>query len=151
MIAVLQTHSVSWAETARLTLLGAGIEAVILDQYSPGTLGLAGSVRVAIANDADLERAKKIISELRRRPRNEVSSSWRWHKWALAAFGLAFVVGFGGASMSESANLTLTFSSAGAILFASAFVFLLLGHRADKQAKARENARAAQEPNEEAP
>jgi hypothetical protein len=40
MITVLRTHSVSWAESVRIALLGAGIEAILLDQYSPGTLGL---------------------------------------------------------------------------------------------------------------
>ena len=142
MITVLQTHSPSWAEAARVALIGAGIEAVVLDPYSPGTLGLYGSVRVAIVNDEDQEEAKRIVADLRP-PHEEVSPSWWWHKRAMLAFGAAFLIAILGTPMAESSSkprLALAFAYVGAALFLTAIVLILLGHRADKRAKAQRDA-----------
>jgi hypothetical protein len=135
MITVLQTHSVSWAESVRLALLGAGIEAILLDQYSPGTLGLAGSVRVAIVNDLDLPRAERVVADLP--PAHlQVASSWWWHKRALMTGLVAFLTLFGGSSMAESAGkplLAAMLALLGGVLFAISLILVLLGYRADKQ------------------
>jgi len=153
MITVLHTHSISWAESVRVALLGSGVEAVLLDPYSPGTLGLAGSVRVAIVNDGDLERARNIVAELRP-PRVEAASSWWWHKRALVMFGVAFLVLFLGTRMADDSGrplLTLGLLGFGATLFAGAIAFLLVGYRADKRrTKARlEQDRARKDANDE--
>jgi hypothetical protein len=61
---LLQTHSLSWAESVRVALLAEGIEAVVLDPQSPGYLGFAGRVRVAVVNDSDLAKAREVMQQL---------------------------------------------------------------------------------------
>src|SRR5512144_1227537 len=82
VLTLLETRSVSWAESVRLALLANGIEAVVIEQHSPGTLGLLGSVRVAIVNDIDLHRAATLMADLQP-PKGAALSSWWWHKRAL--------------------------------------------------------------------
>ena len=65
---LLQTHSVSWAESVRIALLAEGIEAVILDSQAPGYIGFAGRCRVAVVNDADLPRARDVMKRLEEDP-----------------------------------------------------------------------------------
>ncbi len=138
MITVLHTHSVSWAESARLALEGEGIETVVLDPYSSGTLGLAGSIRIAIVDAKDEQRAKRIVATLRPPP-VETSASWWWHKRAALAFGAAIVLIYLGTDMAESEhriNLSLAISTLGGVSFVTFVVFLLLGYRADRRAAA---------------
>ncbi|HVB31215.1 MAG TPA: DUF2007 domain-containing protein [Gemmatimonadaceae bacterium] len=135
MITVLHTHSLSLAESVRLALLADGIDAVMLDQSSPGTLGLAGSVRVAILNDADEPKAANIIARLEP-PKSEALPSWWWHKRAFLALSAAILLVLFGRVVVSSAShqdLTLVLSAAMA-LFVIAIVLFLLGFRADKHA-----------------
>ena len=131
MITVLETNSLSWAESTRLALFGAGIEAVVLDQHSLGAHGLASTVRVAILDPEDVEQASRIIANLKPL-RGEPSPSWWWHKRSLVAFLAAFLA-YVGSLMADGGRLTLTFSALGAISIVTAFVLLFIGLRADKQ------------------
>jgi hypothetical protein len=131
MITVLETYSLSWAESTRLALLGEGIEAVVLDQHSLGAHGLGSTVRVAIVHPRDLDRASSVVANLRPL-RGEPSPSWWWHKRSLVAFLAAFVA-YGLALMSESDRQTRIFSAVGAMLVVTAFILIFLGLRADKQ------------------
>ena len=88
---VLQTHSLSWAESIRLALLAEGIEAVILDQQSLGYLGFAGRVRVAVVTDSDLPRAREVVRHLEP-GRSPLPPSWRWQRNVYVLFGAAFVL-----------------------------------------------------------
>ncbi len=83
---LVQAYTLSWAESIKLALDAEGIEAVLLDQQSPGYLGFAGRVRVAVLNDADLPRALEVLRTLDP-PKSEPPPSWWWHKRALLAFG----------------------------------------------------------------
>ena len=135
MVTVVQTHSVSWAESVRIALIGAGIDAVILDPYSVAGLGLGASVRVAILNDADLPRASAILAELRP-PKAAPLASWWWHKRALAALSVAFVTLYLGVQAADGVAkpmVVLALSGVSAILFVASFALLLLGYRADKR------------------
>lgn len=135
MIVVLQTHSLSLAESARVALAAEHIDAVMLDEFSPGTLGLAGSLRVAIVNDADEPMAARIVARLQP-PTGKSLPSWWWHKRAFLALSSAIVLSFAGMSINGSASmrvLSLTLSSAGALLFVGAVVLLFLGYRADRR------------------
>jgi Putative prokaryotic signal transducing protein len=134
MTVVLYTHSLSLAESVRLALLAEGIDAVMLDQSSPGTLGLAGSVRVAIVNDADAQRAARIIARLQP-PESEPLPSWWWHKRAFVALSAAILLALLGAvipGLASIRDLRLALSAAGGFLFVGALVLLFLGYRADK-------------------
>ena len=134
MVTVVETHSVSWAESVRLALVGAGIEAIVLDPYSAGSLGLAGSIRVAILEDADLQRARTILAELRP-PRTADLASWWWHKRALIVLSVAFVLTYLGTQMADdsSQRIQLALLGACAIAYGAALVLLILGYRADKR------------------
>jgi hypothetical protein len=148
VITVLHTHSVSWAESVRLALESEGIETAVLDPYSSNTLGLAGSVRIAIVNDHDEQRAMHVIRTLQPAP-VETSPSWWWHKRAALAFGAALVLIYMGSSMAESERrtaLALAISALGGVLFVTFVVFLLLGYRADRHPAAVATERA-QSPN----
>jgi hypothetical protein len=135
VITVLHTHSVSWAESVRIALESEGIEAVVLDPYSANTLGLYGSVRIAIANDEDEQRALHIIEQLRPAAA-ETAPSWWWHKRALLALGAAFLLIYLATSMAESEGriaLALTLSALGGLSLVTGAVFLLLGYRAERR------------------
>ena len=133
MITVLETNSLSWAESTRLALLGERIEAVVLDQHSLGAHGLASTVRVAIVNPRDLEQASRIVANMKPM-RGEPSPSWWWHKRSLVAFVAGFVA-FAGELIADSTRMKLTFSALFAALIATAFILLFLGLRADKQSE----------------
>ena len=80
---LVQAYSLSWAESIKLALEAEGIDAVLLDEQSPGYLGFAGRVRVAILNDEDLPRAQAVLQSLQP-PDSPPPPSWWWHKRALA-------------------------------------------------------------------
>ena len=133
---LLETRSLSWAESVRLALLAQGIDAVILDQASPATLGLAGSIRLAVLDDGDLARANEIVAALQP-AKTAPLASWWWHKRAL----LAFVAGLVLASFAMSASDTPSMRSVTSLLIAStimclagAVVLVVLGYRADQRA-----------------
>lgn len=102
---VLRTHLLSDAEAARLALEAEGIRAEILDQHAMGYAGLAGEIRVAVA-DRDAARAQEILAALRPPPVvSATPESWRWQRPGclllgvslLAVFPLSFVVWNSGA------------------------------------------------------
>ena len=77
---VLRTRLLSDAESARLALEAEGIRAELLDRHSMGYAGLAGEIRVAVA-DRDADRAREILDALR--PPAAASAtpeSWRWQR-----------------------------------------------------------------------
>lgn len=134
MLILLQTHSISWAESVRLALLAEGIEAVVLDQASPGTLGVAGSIRVAIANDDDLPRASKIVLDLQP-PKSEPPPSWWWHKRGCLSFSVGWLLLFA-AQMSESGTshiVKVLLPVVSVVLVTGGLVLILFGYRADKR------------------
>jgi hypothetical protein len=134
METVIRTHSVSLAESVRLALAGAGVEAIILDPYSAGSVGPVGNIRVAILDDTDLPVAMTILGELRP-PTSAPLASWWWHKRALVVLSVALPVFYPGTQIAaDAANLmlTLVFLAVSAILFLLFVSLLLFGYRADK-------------------
>jgi hypothetical protein len=134
MKTVLQTHSLSWAESVRLALLSQDIDAVVLDQYSMGTAGLAGGLRVAILDDSDLESATRVLAELQP-PRSAPLPSWWWHKRALLAFAAGFVALFLKSALPDVSrwrSLHLPLSGASLLLFFGALGLYRRGNRADR-------------------
>ncbi len=132
---LLQTHSISWAESVRIALQAEGIEAVVLDPNAPGFIGFAGRTRVAVLNDDDLPRAQEILRKLEG-PKTPPPPSWRWQKRGLICVGLAFLLMFVAAATIdvEGANvLTLIVLGACGILFIAGFILVALGPRADKK------------------
>jgi hypothetical protein len=88
---LLQTHSLSWAESVRVALRAEGIDAELFDENSPGYLGFAGRVRVVVLNDRDLPRAVQILHRLEPRPTGP-PPSWRWQKRGLLCLGAAIIL-----------------------------------------------------------
>ena len=133
MQVVLHTPSASWAESARIALTAAGIEAIVLDQFSPGTLGLQGSLRVAVLNDGDVDRAQDVLQSLEPR-KTAALPSWRWHKRALVSFVGAVLMLFMKMNLETSnAHRSVQWAVIALIigLILCAVVFFILGSRAD--------------------
>jgi putative signal transducing protein len=131
---LLQTHSISWAESVRLVLESEGIEAVVLDPNAPGFIGFAGRTRVAVMNDDDLPRAQEILRRIEG-PKTPPPPSWRWQKRGLFCVGLAFLLifVFAGTVDPDDINLLnwITVAACGLFLVAG-FALIALGPRADK-------------------
>ncbi len=88
---LLQTHSLSWAESVRVALLAEGIEAIILDPQAPGYIGFAGRVRVAVMNDSDLPRAREVL-QLFESEKAPLTPGWRLQRRVLLLIGAVFVL-----------------------------------------------------------
>lgn len=130
MLILLETRSLAWAESVRLTLLANGIEAVLLDQHSPGAMG---TVRIAIVNDSDLQPAAKLVVELQP-PKTGPLPSWWWHKRALVLLGAGLVLVSAATPLAESVSIRpLLVTLAGAVALTGGFILLFLGYRADSR------------------
>ncbi len=137
---LLQTHSISWAESVRIALQAEGIEAVVLDPNAPGFIGFAGRTRVAVVNDDDLPQAQEILRKLEG-PKTPPPPSWRWQKRGLICLGLWFFLMFvAAASVDFEAPrlLTLVIVVAGGLLLVAGLTLIALGPRADKKDKQAE-------------
>src|SRR3989442_13903167 len=90
---ILRTHSVSYAHSVRLALEAQGIRAVLLDEQAPMYMSFAGRVRLAVAREADYERAMELVRsfEAASSP-SAVPASGRWHRSGSAAQGGAGAV-----------------------------------------------------------
>ena len=135
---LLQTHSISWAESVRLVLETEGIEAVVLDGNAPGFIGFAGRARVAVLYDDDLPQAQAILRRLEG-PKTPPPPSWRWQKRGLICVGLGFLLIFvAAATVDPEDNLLnwITVAASG-LLFVTGFALIALGPRADKKEEQR--------------
>lgn len=133
---LLQTHSVSWAQSVKLALEAEGIDAVVLDQNSFAIHGLGGHVRVAVLNDHDLPQAQAVLAHMTP-PATPPPPSWRWQKRGLQLMGLGIVLVFVTAELSDRVEPgPLIYGAAGltALAFMAGFALVALGWRADKQA-----------------
>ena len=132
---LLQTHSISWAQSVKLTLESEGIEAVVLDENAPGYMGFAGRVRVAVLHDDDLARARHLLARLAP-PLMETPPSWRWQKRGLMTIAFGFVLMFVSAALfNQHGSGPLVYGVAGTSLaaFIAGLVLIALGPRADRQ------------------
>jgi hypothetical protein len=129
---LLQTHSVSFAESIKIALEADGIEAVLLDEQSASALSFAGRIRIAVARDADYERAMQIIREFEPAPGPPLPS-WRWHKRGLIALGVGILAIFGSAQMLGS-RYQLLVAILGGVIFFSGVGLIAIGFRADREA-----------------
>ena len=131
---LLQTHSISWAESVRIALQAEGIEAVVLDENAPGYMGFAGRARVAVLHDDDLPKAQAILLTLQP-PKTPTPPSWRWQKRGLISFGLGFllfVVAAATIDLDGATVLTWIMLAASGVFVVAAFILIALGPRADK-------------------
>jgi hypothetical protein len=131
---LLQTHSVSYAESVRIALLAEGIDAVLLDEQSASALGFAGRVRVAIERDEDFDKAERVIRTLQP-PTSRPLPSWKWQKWGIRSFGAGLALVIGGNLVDDSSrlnDLAQPMIVAGLVLIASGIVLVVLGPRADR-------------------
>ena len=134
---LLQTHSVSWAQSVKLTLESEGIEAVVLDENAPGYIGFAGRVRVAVVNDDDLARAQSVLAGLAP-PLVTPPPSWRLQKRGLVLVALGFVLIFVAAALFDrfgSTLLTIALVGPAILALVGGFVLIALGPRADKKSQ----------------
>jgi len=132
---LLQTHSISWAESVRIVLESEGIEAVVLDPNAPGFIGFAGRTRVAVVNDDDLPKAQEILRRLQP-PKSPPPPSWRWQRRGLICVGLAFFLIIVAAIAVDHEGgpflISILLIVAGLLLI-TGFTLIALGPRADKR------------------
>ena len=131
---LLQTHSVSWAQSVRLALESEGISATLLDEYSQGHMGFAGRVRVAVLHDDDLERAQRIVARLRP-PATPDPPSWRWQKLGLKLLALGFLVFLVATGMLDPDNTGVWvygIGAAGLAALLTGLTMIVFGTLADK-------------------
>lgn len=134
---LLQTHSVSWAQSVRLALESEGSEAVVLDENAPGYMGFAGRVGVAVVKDGDLARAQSVLAHLTP-PVGPPPPSWRWQKRGLQLLALDVVLVFVTSTMLarlEPGLLIYVSVGATALAFVTGFALIALGWRADARNK----------------
>jgi len=134
---LLQTHSISWAESVRLVLQSEGIDAIVLDENAPGYMGFAGRARVAVLNDDDLPKAQAILRTLQP-PKAPPPPSWRWQKRGLICLGLSFLlimVAAASADLEGPTPVTWIVIVACGLLFVAGMALIALGPRADKKGK----------------
>lgn len=132
---LLQTTSVSWAQSVKIALEAEGIDAAVLDQNSFAIHGLAGHVRVAVLNDDDLPRAQSVLSGLTPPP-SPPPPSWRWQKRGLQMMGLGLVLVFVTAELADRVEPgPLLYGAVGVtgLAWVAGFVLIALGWRVDKQ------------------
>lgn len=132
---LLQTHSISWAESVRIVLESEGIEAVVLDPNAPGFIGFAGRTRVAVVNDDDLPKAQAILRTLQP-PKSPPPPSWRLQKRGLICLGVAFLlIAVAAATVDDEGPRLLTWILVVAcgLLIVAGFALIALGPRADKK------------------
>ncbi|HEY3279735.1 MAG TPA: DUF2007 domain-containing protein [Gemmatimonadales bacterium] len=138
---LLQTHSISWAESVRIVLESEGIEAVVLDGGAPGYLGFAGRTRVAILKDDDLPKAQEILRRLQP-PKMSTPPSWRWQKRGLIGLGLGFFAIVYGAARADPYEgvplISWVLFAVGGLFLVAGFALIALGPRADKKEKQAE-------------
>jgi len=133
MKSLLQTHSISFAESVRIALEAKGIQAVLLDENSASSLSFAGRIRVAIHNDAEYSRAMRIVRELEPPPTPPLPS-WRWHKRGLIALGLGMLTIMINAQMAGRWPTRAVAVAAG-VIFAGGVALIAMGFRADRVAR----------------
>jgi hypothetical protein len=131
---LLQTHSVSYAESVRIALLGEGIDAVVLDEQSAGALGFAGRLRVAVVRDDEFERAEQVMRTLQP-PASQALPSWKWQKWGIRSFGVGIALVIGGSFADDSTRMhdfagPMTIASI--VLIVGGIALVVLGPRADR-------------------
>lgn len=132
---LLQTHSVSWAQSVRLTLESEGVRAVVLDENAPGYMGFAGRVRVAVLDDGDLARAQHILSQIAPAVL-QAPPSWKVQKRGLlllAAGFVLFVVSLAVFKHDGPRPLGYAIMATSVAAFVVGFVFIAIGPRADRQ------------------
>jgi hypothetical protein len=132
---LLQTHSISWAQSVKITLESEGIPSVVLDENAPGYLGFAGRTRVAVLNDGDLPRAQQILSRLTP-PALAPPASWRLQKRGLLFLAGAFLLLLVSAVLFDADGpryLVLGAIVAGVLSFVLGLILIALGPRADRE------------------
>ena len=133
---LLQTTSLSWAQSVKFALEAEGISAAVVDQSAQGMTSVADTVRVVIFNDGDLHRARAVL--IRISPKFVVPRSWRWQKRGLQllVLGFALLIVFEVLLDREESNRDIYLFAAVAasgLAFIAGFLLIALGPRADKE------------------
>jgi hypothetical protein len=132
---LLRSHSVSYVQGLRIALEAQGIRAVLLDEQAPGYLSFAGRVRLAVAQDADYERAMAIVRALELPPSPSVRPrSWVWQRWGLISgtTGFALLIVEVGVADSVPRPLVLALLAMAIGLMATGLALIALGPRRDR-------------------
>lgn len=88
-----------------MALEARGIAAVILDENALGFIGLAGELRVAVADAAAAERVAAAIAEIPRPTTTPiVGKAWMWQRRGLKALAAGIVMLVVGAVVREEAR-----------------------------------------------
>ena len=130
---MLETSSLSWAQTVKIALESEGLHAVVLDEFAPAVHSFNVRIRVAVA-DQDLAKARAIVARMT--PSfTGAPPSWRIQKRGLLLIGGGIVLGsYGIARFDDPGPGAVTYAVAGAaiLLVVVGFLLLALGPRADR-------------------
>jgi len=132
---LLRSHSISYVQGLRIALEAQGIRAVLLDEQAPAYLSFAGRVRLAVAEDADYERAMAIVRALEAPPSPRVRPrSWVWQRRGLisGAMGLALLIVEVGVADSAPRPLVFALLAVAIGLMATGLALIALGPRRDR-------------------
>ncbi|TLY52123.1 MAG: DUF2007 domain-containing protein [Gemmatimonadetes bacterium] len=132
---LLRSHSISYVQGLRIALEAQGIRAVLLDEQAPAYLSFAGRVRLAVAEDADYERAMAIVRALEAPPSPRVRPrSWVRQRRGLisGAMGLALLIVEVGVADSAPRPLVFALLAVAIGLMATGLALIALGPRRDR-------------------
>ena len=108
---LLRSHSVSYVQGLRIALEAEGIRVVLLDEQAPAYFSFAGRVRLAVAQDADYERAMAIVRTLESPPSaSGRPRSWVWQRWGLIGGATGFALLIVEAGVADSAPRPLVYA-----------------------------------------
>jgi len=129
---LLETNSLSWAQTVKIALEAEGLHAVVLDEFIHGINPFNVCIRVAVA-DGELPIARTIVARIT--PRfTGAPPSWRIQKRGLLLGGSGIVLGlYGIARFDDPGPGPVTYAIAGVavLLVVTGFLLVALGPRAD--------------------
>jgi hypothetical protein len=132
MKSLLQTHSISFAESVRIALEAKGISAVLLDEQSASSLSFAGRIRVAIHNDAEYGRAMRIVRQLEPSPTPPLPS-WRWQKPGLIGLFVGALTMAVSGQMTDVRYAWVAVGVSG-VMVVGGIAMIAIGFRADRGA-----------------
>ena len=129
---LLETNSLSWAQTVKIVLESEGLHAVVLDELAPAVHSFNVRIRVAVA-DGDLAKARAIVARLTPRFTGP-PPSWRIQKRGLLLIGGGIVLGSYAIARFDDPGpglVTYTVASVAILFVVVGFLFVALGPRAD--------------------
>jgi hypothetical protein len=128
---LLETNSLSWAQTVRIVLESEGLHAVVLDAHAIHNPSIR--IRVAVA-DGEVPKAREVVARISPRYTGP-PPSWRIQRRGLLLTGCGIVLGMYGLDRFDDPGpgpVTYAVAGVGLLLVVTGFLLVALGPRADR-------------------